>query len=81
MGGRVRSLPRDDGNYEEGSLIGRTTDVRRSTQNGEVRTLTNRLMAYGKRGNRPSANVLPKPSSFTVSEVVVKVAGAEGTRN
>ena len=50
-------------------------DVRRSTKNAEVRQLTGKLMQYGKRGNRPSANQLPKPNSFAISEVKMRVIG------
>ena len=52
-------------------------DLRRSTKNAEVRQLTGKLMQYGKRGNRPSANALPKPNSFAISEVKVRVSGRE----
>jgi len=38
-------------------------------------------MAYGKSGNRPSGNILPKPSQFTVSEIKVNITGMKETRN
>ena len=37
-------------------------------------------MQYGKRGNRPSANALPKPNSFAISEVKVRVSGRDDKR-
>ena len=85
MGGRVKSLPREDmsGGYAgtESSLIGRVDNLRRSTKNSEVREVTGKLLGYGKRGNRPSANALPQPKEFTVSEVKVNVMGRPETRN
>lgn len=38
-------------------------------------------MNYGKRGNRPNKNALPKPGNFTVSEVKMKIAGVNNKRN
>lgn len=79
---RIRSLPR-----EESQTIGTVTplvdrfgEIRRSTKNAEVRQLTGQLMQYGKRGNRPSANALPKPNSFAISEVKVRVSGREDNK-
>lgn len=64
MGGRVKSQPREDSSIHAGtesSLIARVDSMRRSTKNSEVREVTGKLLGYGKRGNRPSANALPQP--------------------
>ena len=61
MGGRIRSLPREPSQtIGDTGMMNKVLDVRRSTKNAEVRQLTDQLIAFGKRGNRPSANLLPK---------------------
>ena len=83
IGGRVRSLPREENliNTEGGSLVTHTNELRRSTKNAEVRQLTEQLINFGKRGNRPSANMLPRPVNFTTSEINVNITGRDDSND
>ena len=77
-GQRVKSLPRDENLADDAEQLGR--DMGRSTKNSEMRNLCGQLLSYGKTGNRPSLQNLPKAQQFTVSQVNVHVTGREHSR-
>jgi len=75
--GRASSLPREQSSTlnADSSILEKANELRRSTKNSQVRNLTGKLIGFGKKGNRPSANMLPKSNSYAVSEVHVNVQG------